>query len=70
MGPFIQAYRGQDTSCLINGNLHLAKMEVVSYDDLHTVVEYIRTGTVRVTIYRGTDPTPISKETYGSCNLD
>jgi hypothetical protein len=56
----------------VNGNKHLDNMEVATYDNLHIVTESPEPGTVRVTIYKGTDPTPLSKETYGyvSSNLD
>lgn len=56
----------------VNGNLHLANMEVTEYDGLKFVTESPQEGAVRLTIYRVDDPTPISKETYGnvSCTLD
>lgn len=53
------------TSRRVNGVMHLDNMEVVRYDDLHIVTESPTPGTVRVTIYKGTDATPISRETYG-----
>lgn len=53
------------TSRIVNGNMHLDNMEVVTYDDLHIVTESPEPGTVRVIIYKGTNPVPLSKETYG-----
>lgn len=50
---------------IVNGNEHLANMEVHEYDGLKFVIESPDDSTVRVTVYRGTDATPISKECYG-----
>lgn len=50
----------------VNGHLHLANMEVREYDGLKFVTESPQAGAVRLTIYRGDDPTPLSKEVYGN----
>lgn len=52
----------------VNGNEHLANMEVHEYDGLKFVTESPQDGAVRMTIYRGDDPTPLSKEVYGNEN--
>lgn len=50
----------------VNGNEHLANMEVTEYDGLKFVTESPQDGAVKLTIYRGDDPTPLSTETYGN----
>ena len=57
----------------VNGNLHLANMEVREYNSLKFVTESPQDGAVKLTIYRGEETTPLSTETYDnnvSCNLD
>ena len=57
----------------VNGHLHLANMEVRVYDGIKVVIEQLDFGqTIRLTIYRGDDPTPIAQEAFGhdSSNLD
>ena len=49
----------------VNGNEHLANMEVHEYDGLKFVTESPQPGAVRLTIYRGDEPTPMSTEVYG-----
>lgn len=50
----------------INGNLHLANMEVHEYDGLKFVTESPQPGAIRMTIYRGEETTPMSTEVYGN----
>lgn len=50
----------------VNGNLHLANMEVHEYDGLKFVTESPQDGAIRLTIYRGEETTPLSKEVYGN----
>ena len=56
----------------VNGNEHLKNAYLHEYDSLKVVVESPDSETVRVTIYNGDKPIPISKETYGyvSSSLD
>lgn len=54
----------------VNGNEHLANVEVIQYDALKFVIESPTEGAVRLTIYKGDEPKPLSRETYGSNNLD
>lgn len=49
----------------VNGNEHLANCDIHEYDTLKVVVEAPDDTTVRVTVYKGDDPEPISKELYG-----
>lgn len=58
--------KSSDIGITVNGNIHLANMEVQEYSGLKFVTESPQDGAVRLTIYRGDDPTPISKETYGN----
>lgn len=55
-----------DIGDTVNGNLHLANMEVREYDGLKFVTESPQPGAVRLTIYRGDNPTPLSTEVYGN----
>jgi hypothetical protein len=50
----------------VNGNEHLANMEVLEYDGLKFVTESPRDGSVRLTIYRGEETTPLSTAVYGN----
>ena len=52
----------------VNGNEHLANTEVHEYDGLKFVTESPQDGAVRLTIYRGEEVTPLSRETYGYAN--
>lgn len=58
----------------VNGNEHLANMEVKEYNDrIKVVIERLpEKRAVRVTVYLGNNPTPISQEAYGnvSSNMD
>ena len=54
------------TKRTVNGNLHLANMEVREYDGLKFVTGSPQDGAVRLTIYRGEETTPLSTETYGN----
>ena len=57
----------------VNGNLHLANMEVREYDDIKVVLEHLpEAKAVRIIIYQGDNPEPIAQEAYGnvSSNLD
>jgi hypothetical protein len=51
---------------LVNGNEHLANMEVHEYDGLKFVTESPQPGAIRLTIYRGEETTPMSTEVYGN----
>lgn len=51
----------------VNGNLHEKNMERFDYDGLTVVTESPEQRTVRVTVYRGDDPVPLSTELYGLC---
>ena len=51
---------------VVNGNEHLANMEVLEYDGLKFVTETTSHGCVRLTIYRGEEKTPLSREAYGN----
>jgi hypothetical protein len=53
---------------IVNGNTHLANMEVHEYDGLKFVTESPQPGAIRLTIYRGDETTPMSKEVYGNEN--
>lgn len=55
-----------DPPYVVNGNQHLANMEVLEYDGLKFVTETTSHGCVRLTIYRGDDPKPVSREAYGN----
>lgn len=50
----------------VNGNKHLANMEVTEYDGFKFVTESPQDGAIRLTIYRGDECTPLSTETYGN----
>ena len=50
----------------VNGNLHLANIEVLEYDGLKFVTESPRDGAIRLTIYRGEETKPLSTEVYGN----
>ena len=52
----------------VNGNDHLASAALHEYDNLKVVVESPDANTVRVTVYKGTESVPLSKETYGHEN--
>ena len=55
----------------VNGNIHLANMEVREYDGIKIVTETLfDQKAVRVTIYCGDNPAPISKEAYGNVSSD
>lgn len=57
----------------VNGNLHLANMEVREYDGLKVVIEQLpEEKAIRITIYSGDNSEPIAQEAYGnvSSNLD
>lgn len=47
-----------------NGNAHVANMEVHEYGGLAFIMESPQPGAVRLTVYRGEETTPISKEVY------
>jgi len=49
----------------VNGNEHLANMEVFRYDALTIVTEAPDESTVRVTVYKGDEPVPIHVGLYG-----
>ena len=51
---------------MVNGNEHLANMEVLEYDGLKFVTETTSHGCVRLTIYRGEEKKPLSREAYGN----
>ena len=55
----------------VNGNLHLANMEVRAYNGLKVVTEF-EYDAVIITVYGGENPKPIAREAYGrdSTNLD
>ncbi len=63
-------YDTEERVVMVNGNAHLANMEVTEYNGLKFVIESPQEGAVRLTIYQGSDTTPLSRETYGSCNMD
>ena len=49
----------------VNGNLHQKNMEKFEYEGLIIVTESPGKDTVRVTVYKGDNPTPITTELYG-----
>jgi hypothetical protein len=56
----------EKTRCTVNGNEHLANMEVHEYDGLKFVTESPQPGAIRMTVYRGEETTPLSTEVYGN----
>ena len=64
----VKVAKKSDIGDTVNGQLHLANMEVHEYDGLKFVTESPQPGAVRLTIYRGEEPIPMSTEVYGNEN--